>query len=456
MSAISAASASPSSSRALAYGGVARTTSSQSTATGSSRLARAADDAVAQGVSRARCGERRCAASAAPRAAAARRCAGSTKRSLRSRRGRMKSLARRRPAEAVAQHPDEGGGAGAVGRRVQGADHQGLPDPLDQFRRLPRMRDTSRLTVRDARRRAASPAGAAAPAPAPSPSATPARQPLGANQRQQRRQRRQQRTGHADAGPCPVASSAKLRPLHQQAAAAGKAHRPAFHVGIVERAEQLEQRQHLGVGAEQQVLAVVELDRVGALQRMLPVQRDPAGAAAGLRRCVDRAAPGARRAPGGSPRPARPSRRRSTATSALSRDVIGCRRHRRLVIRGGRPLTQVRQASQNLRSGVSAMRCVMHPVLVALDLVEQRRVDGRHDEARALGTAVDLRQQFEGPAVVVPAPAPPARASSRETLRSPGRSRARPAAGGRPGRDAADPRAGCRRVPRAHPRRRRG
>ena len=154
-------------------------------------------------------------------------------------------------------------------------------------------------------------------------------------------------------------------PLQPQAGRIFPVQRQALHALTT---QPVHQRQRVTVGAQQQVLPVVQQDAIS----VRPGQPLAPGPATGLGRRFQHlhrhtGSPQVQRSR--QPGPARShdghgrhviTQRRDIPEGSLRRSVdTHGRQAGSVVMRGGRPVARVRQASQNLRSGVSAMRWVM-------------------------------------------------------------------------------------------------
>ena len=193
-------------------------------------------------------------------------------------------------------------------------------------------------------------------------------QPLAQRQAPRRQQGGQQRQGLRRIQPhrtVPGHDRGMAPPLQLQAGRVFPVHGQALHALAP---QPVHQRQRVTVGAQQQVLPVIQHDAIG----VRPGQPLAPGPTTSLGRRFQHLHRHA-----GSPQVQR-SRQSGPARShdGHGRHVITQRRDipegslRRsvdthghqagsVVMRGGRPVARVRQASQNLRSGVSAMRWVM-------------------------------------------------------------------------------------------------
>ena len=266
----------------------------------------------------------------------------------------------RRTAQAVAQHPQEDLGRSQFRRRVHGADHQRIPQLPYQHRGLmgPPV-----------------PVGHGAHAHGRVPATQPGQrqgaqqvQPLAQRQAPRRQQGGQQRQGLRRIQPhrtVPGHDRGMAPPLQPQAGRIFPVQRQALHALTT---QPVHQRQRVTVGAQQQVLPVVQQDAIS----VRPGQPLAPGPATGLGRRfqhlhrhtgspqVQRSRqPGPARSHDGHGRHVIPQGRHVPEGSLRrSVDTHG-RQAGSVVMRGGRPVARVRQASQNLRSGVSAMRWVM-------------------------------------------------------------------------------------------------
>ena len=265
-----------------------------------------------------------------------------------------------RTAQAVTQHPQEDLGRGQFRRRVHGTDHQRVPQLPYQHRGLM----GPRVPVSDG---AHAHGGVPATQPCQRQCAQQV-QPLAQRQAPRRQQRGQQRQGFRRIQPhrsIPGHDRGMAPPRQPQAGCVLPVHGHALHALAP---QPVHQRQRVTVGAQQQVLPVVQHDAIG----IRPGQRLAPGPATGLRRRFQNlhrhaGTPQVQR--GRQPGPACPhddhgrhvipqGRRVPEGSLRRSVDTHG-RQAGSVVMRGGRPVARVRQASQNLRSGVSAMRCVM-------------------------------------------------------------------------------------------------
>ena len=133
-------------------------------------------------------------------------------------------------------------------------------------------------------------------------------------------------------------------------------HRPA-HQCVVGHSGAHRRRQAVAIRADQQVLSVVQIERPAG-----EAQRDPAGPPADLRRAVQQGdgKPGFGQAQGSGqagPAGADHDDRRTAIDRVQAHRRTGIDRVQASSgMRGTRALTKVRQASQNLRSGVSETR----------------------------------------------------------------------------------------------------
>ena len=266
----------------------------------------------------------------------------------------------RRAAQTVPQHPQEDLSRGQFRRRVHGTDHQRIPQLPYQHRGL---------------MGPCIPVSHGAHAHGGVPATQPCQrqraqqvQPLAQRQAPRRQQRGQQRQGFRRIQPhrtVPGNDRGMAPPRQPQAGRVFPVHGQALHALAP---QPVHQRQCVTVGPQQQVLPVVQHDAIG----IRPEQRLAPGPATGLGRGFQHlhrhaGTPQVQR--GRQPGPARPhddhGRHVITQGSHVpegslrrSIDTHG-RQAGSVVMRGGRPVARVRQASQNLRSGVSAMRWVM-------------------------------------------------------------------------------------------------
>ena len=263
-------------------------------------------------------------------------------------------------AQAVTQHPQEDLGRGQFRRCVHGADHQRIPQLAYQHRGL---------------MGPCVPVSNGAHAHGGVPATQPCQrqcaqqvQPLAQCQAPCRQQRGQQRQGFRRIQPhrsIPGHDRGMAPPRQPQAGRVFPVHGQALHALAP---QPVHQRQRVAIGPQQQMLPVVQHDAIG----IRPGQRLAPGPATGLGRRFQHlhrhaGTPQVQRSR--QPGPARPhddhGRHVITQGSHVpegslrrSIDTHG-RQAGSVVMRGGRPVARVRQASQNLRSGVSAMRWVM-------------------------------------------------------------------------------------------------
>ena len=193
-------------------------------------------------------------------------------------------------------------------------------------------------------------------------------QSLAQCQAPRRQQRGQQRQGFRRIQPhrsIPGNDRGMAPPRQPQTGRVFPVHGQALHALAP---QPVHQRQRVTVGPQQQVLPVVQHDAIG----IRPGQCLAPGPATGLGRRFQHlhrhaGTPQVQR--GRQPGPARPHndhgrhvipQGRHVPEGSLRRSVdTHGRQAGSVVMQGGRPVARVRQASQNLRSGVSAMRWVM-------------------------------------------------------------------------------------------------
>ena len=235
--------------------------------------------------------------------------------------------------QCIVEHPREGARTGLVGGRIECADTQRRPDARDQPCRLIlqgqplRDRHSGRAGV-----------GALLLQPLHQPDHRPSMRPG------------QPASGHqADGQIERVKRRRQRRGLKKEAARADQFHRHSQHGLLRIDAHPAHQCQSVAIGTDQQVLTVINFDRTAT-----EGQRQGASPTPGLRRsvdhdhrlaCLDQRHGCRQSGPAGTDHDDRRSAAAHEAGADLGADSFG-----------GRPLTQVRQASSSLRIGVSEVR----------------------------------------------------------------------------------------------------
>ena len=266
----------------------------------------------------------------------------------------------RRAAQTVPQHPQEDLSRGQFRRRVHGTDHQRIPQLPYQHRGL---------------MGPCIPVSHGAHAHGGVPATQPCQrqraqqvQPLAQRQAPRRQQGGQQRQGFRRIQPhrsIPGHDRGMAPPRQPQAGRVFPVHGQTLHA---QATQPVHQRQRVAIGPQQQVLPVVQHDAIGIRPGQCLAPGPATGLGCGFQHLHRHAGtPQVQRSR--QPGPARPhddhgrhvipqgshvpegSLRRSIDTHGRQAGSV--------VMRGGRPVARVRQASQNLRSGVSAMRWVM-------------------------------------------------------------------------------------------------